>query len=128
MDDYLSSLAGYLGMSATNGVITIPNDEMNITIKSDGDYVVVSNVGTPAQSLAGSDLANDKQLLMYFDCSKNSSISSLINSELPIDLDATTTLTLDKECAMWTIHVGNNKKDNILEYCFDLIIDIAKSK
>ena len=68
------------------------------------------------------------QLLMYFDCSKNSSISSLINSELPIDLDATTTLTLDKECAMLTIHVGNNKKDNILEYCFDLIIDIAKSK
>lgn len=128
MDDYLSSLAGYLGMSVTNGVITIPTDEMNITIKSDGDYVVVSNVGTPAQSLAGSDLANDKQLLMYFDCSKNSSISSLINSELPIDLDATTTLTLDKECAMWTIHVGNNKKDNILEYCFDLIIDIAKSK
>lgn len=123
LENDVKSLAAMAGLPvAANGSVTVPVDaDINLTIKADGNYLVLTNGAIATQPLTDPGLFKGRSAAMLINLSKNSLASQSILNTYGIDLDLTVISFSDKKDNKIEVKVNNNKKDNVLEYFIDLI-------
>lgn len=124
----IATLASFMGKDiASDGSVTVPVDnDITIRVKADGKYVVISNREAPAQPLADPGVFKGKHAAMFVNLSKSSPASLSIREAFGISLDLTAVSYSDKQDSVFELKANDNKKDNVLAYLIDLVMQVSK--
>lgn len=126
MSKEISDIANAMGIPANNGKIEIPLSEGMVgSIKTDGKYMILTNVAGGVEPLKDPGVFEDKFAACYLNMSKNSSVSRGLKETFGLDIDLTAVAYGDKEAGVFEVKINNNKEKSAIEYFIKLIRDIA---
>ncbi len=123
----IQSLASLMEMPVgADGSVVIPIDNnITVTVKADGKYLVITNGALATQPFTDPGLFKNRQFAMVLNLTKNSPAAQSIKAASGISLDLTALAYSDKKDSKIEVKVNNNTKDNVLDYFIDLIVSTA---